>query len=144
MLQVIKRLSIPKADFLGMSASVLCMIHCLALPLFISLGFVVKSMDGHAGHHHHDHDHGHFHIHWDWHMLDYVFVALALWAVYQASKQAASRAIKIALWMSVSIFSVAILLHDLNEYMLLVSLFASLGLFITHVINWRSHKKCNI
>lgn len=143
MLQVIKRLSIPKADFLGMSASVLCMIHCLALPLFVALGFVVKNMDGHAGHDHH-HDHGHFHFHWDWHLLDYFFIVLALVAVYQASKQAASRAIKLALWMSVSIFSIAILLHDWNQYMLVVSLLASVALFVTHLVNWKTHKKCNI
>ncbi|MFC0655006.1 MerC domain-containing protein [Mongoliitalea lutea] len=144
MLQVIKRLSIPKADFLGMSASVLCMIHCLAVPLFVSLGFIVKNMDGHAGHHHHDHEHGYFHFHWDWHMLDYLFILLALVAVFQASKQANSRAIKLALWMSVSIFSVAILLHDLHNSMLFVSLGASLALFGTHIVNWKTHKKCNI
>lgn len=38
-----------RADYLGMFASLLCAVHCSALPLFISLGFV--SGAGHSHNH---------------------------------------------------------------------------------------------
>jgi cell division protein FtsW (lipid II flippase) len=136
MLQNIKKLSNRSADMMGISASVLCMIHCLAFPVMISLGYMVKYSDTHD----HDHDHEHFH----WHWMDYFFIALAIWAVYNAAKNTHSKRIKIALWIAVIIFSIAILLHEWNPVMIAVSIAASLALIIIHIINWKYHKNCKI
>lgn len=132
MLQTIRKLSSQSADMLGISASVLCMIHCLAFPVMISLGYLVNFSD--------DHDHSHEH----WHWMDYFFVILAVWAVYNAAKNTHSMRIKIALWIAVFIFSIAILLHELNPYMIVISIAASLILLIIHIINWKYHKRCKI
>lgn len=132
MLQTIRKLSSQSADMLGISASVLCMIHCLAFPVMISLGYLVNFSD--------DHDHSHEH----WHWMDYFFVILAVWAVYNAAKNTHSMRIKIALWIAVFIFSIAILLHELNLYMIVISIAASLILLIIHIINWKYHKRCKI
>ncbi|MCH7403456.1 MerC domain-containing protein [Belliella kenyensis] len=137
MLQKLKRLSSKSADLMGISASLLCMIHCLAIPVMISLGFIF----GHDDHSHHDHDH---HIHFHGHWMDFIFVALAIWAVLNASKTTHSKGIKIALYIAVTIFSVAVLLHESISWMIYVSLIASLSLVIVHIINWKFHRKCNV
>lgn len=136
MLQRIRRISFQSADIMGISASILCMIHCLAFPVLISVGFIFSPVDNHI----HEHDH----IHFDWHWIDFLFVALAIWAVYNAAKSTQSKSIKIALWVAVSIFSVGVLLHDVFYWMLYVSLIASIGLVIIHIINWKFHRKCNV
>ncbi|MFD2037226.1 MerC domain-containing protein [Belliella marina] len=136
MLQIIKRISAQSADFMGISASVLCLIHCLAFPILISMGFIFNSDE----HHHHDHDHAHIH----WHWMDFLFVFLAVWAVINAAKSTQSKAIKIALWVAVSIFSVGVLLHDVYSWMIFVSLVASISLVIIHIINWKYHRNCKV
>lgn len=136
MLQRIKRVSAQSADFMGISASILCLIHCLAFPVLISLGFIFSPVDNHT----HEHDH----VHFDWHWMDFLFVALAIWAVYNAVKSTQSKSIKIALWIAVSIFSVGVLLHDVFSWMLYISLLASIGLVIIHIINWKYHRKCKV
>lgn len=153
MLHYIKRLSNRSADFLGISASFLCMIHCLAIPVLVSMGYFLHSgtQHNHAhgmgvfhywGHQDHNHEHGGFHFHW--HSMDYIFVILALVAVYHAAKNTQSKEIKIGLWTAVSIFSIAILLHEWNAWMIWVSLSASIALIIIHILNWNYHKKCKI
>ena len=136
MLQVIKRISSQSADLIGISASVLCLIHCLVFPVLISAGFIFGH-DDHAGH-----DHVHAHVHWHW--MDFLFVALAIWAVISAVKSTQSRNIKIALWLAVTIFSVGVLLHDVFSWMIFVSLIASVALVIIHIVNWKFHRKCNV
>jgi hypothetical protein len=130
MLQVIKRLSVLSADAFGISASLLCMVHCLAFPLVISMGYIFQN-PGEQGH-----------IHWHW--VDYLFIGLALWAVFHSSKNTQSKGIKIALWIAVSVFSISVLLHDLTSWMVFISVSASMILVIVHIINWKFHRKCNI
>lgn len=136
MLQIIKRISSQSADMMGISASVLCMIHCLVFPVLISFGYMAR----YSGEHEHEHGHDHFH----WHWMDYFFIILAIWAVFNAAKNTHSKRIKIALWTAVLIFSVAILLHEWNSWMIAVSVLASLALIIIHIINWKYHKNCKI
>ncbi|MDO9551035.1 MerC domain-containing protein [Rhodonellum sp.] len=130
MLQVIKRLSAQSADVLGISASLLCMVHCLAFPLFISVGYIFQ----------HGEEPGHDH----WHFVDYLFIGLALWAVFHASKNTQSKGIKIALWIAVIVFSISVSLHDLAPWMVFVSVASSLALVIFHILNWKFHRKCNV
>jgi chromate transport protein ChrA len=128
MLQKIKDFSSRSADFLGISASILCMIHCMVIPVMISMGYIFKFSD--EAHEEH------------WHFLDYMFIALALVAVLNAAKNTNSKVIKIALWTAVSIFSVAIFLHEINPWMIVVSVASSLALLFIHIINWKHNKKC--
>ncbi len=130
MLQILRNITSRSADLLGISASVLCMIHCMVFPVFISLGFIFQHGEEH------DHDH--------WHFLDYIFIALAVWAVFTATKNTNSNGIKIGLWTAVSIFAVGVALHDWNPWMVIVSFAASVELLIIHILNWKFHKKCKI
>jgi hypothetical protein len=128
MLQNIKRISASTADLMGISASVLCLIHCLAFPLLISFGFFFGAMD----------EHGHEH----WHWLDYLFIGMAIIAVFFAAKNAHNYWIKVALWITVLLFSGAVLLHEDYPQMLFVSATLSIVLALIHTINWKNHRKC--
>jgi hypothetical protein len=130
MLHNLKRISASTADMIGISASLLCLIHCLAFPLLISFGFFFGAMD----------EHGHEH----WHWLDYAFICLAILAVYFAAKSAHRQWIKPALWITVLLFSGAILLHEDYPFMLFVSASLSLVLALIHTINWNNHRKCSV
>jgi hypothetical protein len=136
MLQRIRRISFQSADIMGISASILCMIHCLAFPVLISAGFIFSPVD----HHIHEYDH----LHFDWHWIDFLFVAFAIWAVYNAAKSTQSKSIKIALWVAVSIFSMGVMFHDVFHWMLYLSLMGSISLVVIHIINWKFHGKCNV
>jgi hypothetical protein len=139
MLQKLKGMKIPKPDFVGISASFLCMVHCLAYPLIISLGLLVKGPESSPRHFGAKYQH----VHLGWYWLDYVFVTLAIWAVVNAAKNTHSDFIKIGLWLSVTVFSFAILLHHRVEWMFFVSLTASLSLLIFHILNLKNYKIAN-
>ncbi len=116
------------ADILGIISSVLCIIHCLAIPVIIAFGMISNSF----GHHHH------------YHWLDYIFVGLAAFAVYYASLKAANNTLKIGLWLSLVVFSSGIFLHEVSHDFLYLSLVGSLALVVLHIFNYRAHRTCRI
>lgn len=81
------------ADFIGISGSVLCILHCLLLPLF---AFWQAS-----GEHNTDN-----------HFWDYFFVAISLYAVYNSLRHAARVYIKVMLVGGWAIFMLATLIEQ--------------------------------
>ena len=134
------------SDLLGMVSAGLCLIHCIALPVFllstISAGLVTH----------------------EWHWLggtplgavprrdtplggtplDYIFIALAVLAVYFSAKRTPSSYIRIGMWLSVIIFGVALLAHEISEYAQYISIAASMVLMLLHFINIRHCKRCSV
>ena len=106
-----------KADIIGISSAVLCLIHCLLTP-FLVLFF---------------HEYQHTHAHWL--RLDYLFLLVGLFAVYHAVKHGVSPKIKAALWSSLGVLSVAIVLHEHIHWMTYVAYTASFALISTHLVN---------
>lgn len=139
MLQKSKRLQFQKPDFVGISASFLCMVHCAVYPLIVSLGVFVRTSSDSPRYFGTKYQH----IHSGWYWLDYIFVALAIWAVFNATKNTHSDFIKIGLWASLTVFSFSILLHHQFEGMFFLSFSASLLLVIFHILNLKSYKICN-
>ncbi|MEM6764429.1 MAG: MerC domain-containing protein [Bacteroidota bacterium] len=127
---MIARLFQFKADFAGIFASILCLIHCLLAPIVaISLPYMGQSrfME-------HDHFHG------SWLGLDSLFVMLSLFAVWFAAKEAHQPVIRWGLWSSWAIFAAGIILHIQGiEAGELLSYVGSFALIISHVFNFRSH-----
>jgi hypothetical protein len=122
MLQKVREIALVKSDFLGMSASFLCIIHCLAAPVLISFGSVFN-----------------FYAHN--HLWDYVFMAMAFIAVWTTAKNTQSQPIKWALWIAVFSFSISLMLHDWVDWMRWFSLGSSLVLVVLHFLNWKFHLK---
>lgn len=110
-----------KADTIGILSSVLCLIHCLLLPLFIFGGLLNEEWAAHA----------------PW--VDYLFIVLAIGAVFFASRQTNRYVLRLSMWITVGWFAVSILLHDKFDAALFSSMIASVVLVVLHSINFRNH-----
>lgn len=113
-----------KADYVGITGSVLCAIHCLITPVLLMTSSALK----------------HDALRFGYLSLDYVFIAVNIVAVYFATRHYGSPVIKRFLWGFLALFTVAILLEDVSETFEFVGYMASAGLIITHFFNIRQHR----
>ena len=107
-----------RADLIGVGGSILCIVHCLVLPVLVLTG----AWAGSEGH---------------WESLDYFFILLAVLAVYFSVRDLAHPLIRLGLWLSWVGFSVSILLHEAYPKALYASLGFSLVLMLFHGASYR-------
>lgn len=124
------------ADRLGITSSVLCLIHCLVLPLVAGIWFEI-------GHHHHHHHAGSGHDH-DLllHGIDYAFIPLSAIAVVFAVRHTHLPAIRISLLAFMALFVSGILLAETNAAFEHLTHVGSAGLVLTHLINLKVCRSC--
>ena len=113
-----------KADYIGITGSVLCIIHCLVTPVLLLTTSLLQDSTFRIG----------------YLSLDYVFIGVNIVAVYFATRHYAPIAIKRSLWGFLSLFSVALLLEGTAPFFEYIAYIASAGLVITHLINIRQHR----
>lgn len=113
-----------KADYIGITGSVLCIIHCLITPILLMSTALVQDE----------------HLRIGYLSLDYLFIGINILAVYFATRHYALPAVKKALWSFLALFAAAIILEDVNRVFTYVAYVASAGLVITHLINIRQHR----
>lgn len=101
-------------DLLGMTNSLLCLVHCLAMPFLVAIG---------AAFLHHP-------------VVAVLFVALAAWAVRTATRNARGQALTWFLWSAWSVFALAFLLEDLHHGVEVAGLVASGALVLGHGLHW--------
>lgn len=88
-------LGISQSDNLGVAASSLCLIHCIATPfLFIAQSCSISCCESSP-------------IWWQW--IDYGFLLISVIAVYWSAKKAKSKWIGLGLWLSWFVLSFLIL-----------------------------------
>lgn len=107
------------ADVLGTITSLACAVHCLAMPLLLSLG--ATFLTGHS--------------------IAYLFIVLAAFAVWSAA-HSANRSMRVAMWGTWLLFAAGIVLehqHAMFEYL---GIGASLLLATLHVLNYRARSGC--
>lgn len=122
---VMKRTSISnKADYIGITGSVLCIIHCLITPVLLLTSSLFQDSALRVG----------------YLSLDYVFIGVNIVAVYFATRHYALPAIKRSLWGFLGLFSMALLLEDAAPIFEYIAYLASAGLVITHLLNIRQHR----
>ena len=113
-----------KADYIGITGSVLCMIHCITAPILVVASGLFHDdtlRTGFLG-------------------LDYVFIAINIAAVYFATRHHTSLTIRTALWSFLALFAVALLLEDTSTVFNYAAYVASAGLVITHLVNLWQHR----
>jgi hypothetical protein len=113
-----------KADYIGIAGSVLCIIHCLITPVLLMTTALFQNEKLRIG----------------YLSLDYVFIGVNIIAVYFATRHYVHPLIKKSLWGFLSLFSIALLLEDVNPFFEYVAYIASAGLVITHLLNIRQHR----
>ena len=114
-----------KADYVGITGSILCIIHCLITPILLVTSNVFQHDALRVG----------------YLSLDYVFIGVNIVAVYFATRHYAAPAVRVALWSFLTVFAVAVLLEDVNSFFEYLGYAASFGLVSTHLINIRQHRQ---
>ncbi len=89
-----------KADAIGIMASSLCLIHCIATPfVFITHACVATTCSATPA--------------W-WKLIDYTFLIVALIAIYFATKHSIKKWVRITLWLSWTLLAAIILNESLH------------------------------
>jgi hypothetical protein len=114
-----------KYDIVGITSSALCLVHCIASPLLLLLGYHFFEPDG-------------------WHLWDFAFLAISAFAVYSVSKGHTTKWIKAGLWASFAVLSVSILLQHDNFVFLVTSWCAAASLIVFHIFNIRHCHTCAV
>ncbi|WP_461098536.1 MerC domain-containing protein [Spirosoma luteolum] len=113
-----------KADYIGITGSILCLIHCLVTPVLLLSSRLLQNEPLRVG----------------YLSLDYVFIAVNIVAVYFATRHYASALVRRALWSFLTLFAISILLEDTAPLFEYLGYVASAGLVFTHLINIRQHR----
>lgn len=113
------------SDRLGIASAVLCMIHCMVVPL----AFVLKVWwSGHTA----------YVLPTWWGLIDYFFLVISFVAVYHSAGHALSKMVKRSFWFFWGVLTVAILFEN---YIHWLAYFASAGLIATHLVNLRMQQR---
>jgi multidrug transporter EmrE-like cation transporter len=114
-----------KTDKVGIIASTLCMIHCIATPfLFLAKSCSASCCEASPS--------------W-WSSLDFLFLTVSFFAIYQSNKNSSKTYIKYALWTSWGVL-LAVLLNEKFQLLALAEsaiYFPAMMLVILHVYNSR-------
>lgn len=113
-----------KADYIGITGSVLCIIHCLITPILLMTTALLQDEQLRIG----------------YLSLDYVFIGVNIIAVYFATRHYAPPLIKKSLWGFLALFTAALLLEEVNPAFEYLAYAASAGLVISHLLNIRQHR----
>ncbi|WP_345269589.1 MerC domain-containing protein [Nibrella viscosa] len=110
-----------KADVVGITGSVLCILHCLTTPILLMTSALVANETVRVG----------------YLSLDYLFIGINIAAVYHATRHNTSALIKASLWFFLGLFAVSLLLEEVNPVFEYVAYAASAGLVFSHLYNIR-------
>lgn len=111
-----------KADYIGITGSLLCLVHCLATPvLLMTTNFLKDEL-----------------VRSSFLSLDYLFIGINIIAVYYATRHTPSNLIRVSLWGFLVLFSITIALEDVNPIFEYAGYLASIGLVTTHLFNIRT------
>jgi uncharacterized BrkB/YihY/UPF0761 family membrane protein len=124
-----RRLSTLYADYAGIIAAAICLIHCLAAPLV--LGAAAHS------HEHAHHPEGPWYLHRGW---DFVFLGIGLMAVRYSARHSHHRWMKWLLWGTFASLAMSVLLEASGEifrYMVYVASAALISAHVFQLLRWR-------
>lgn len=110
-----------KSDLIGILNSSVCVVHCISLPVLVSLGatFVLHPA------------------------VTWAFILVALISVFLASRHAHRTWIRVVLWTALVLFTVSIVLEERHIVFEALSYFASALLIVGHVLNRRYCRTCS-
>ncbi len=114
-------------DVLGVAASGLCLVHCIAFPLLALYFFKDTPAEGSAIET----------------MVSAILLMGSFMAVYLSSRHNSTNGLAYFLWLFFCLFAFSILFEEDFAWTQTLSYFASAGLILCHIINiWQCHK-CN-
>lgn len=105
-------------DYIGISAAVLCLVHCILFPLLIIVPLGISHNP----------------------LIDLLFLIVGTSVVFRITKKLESRWLKILFWTSIGIIAISIgldLIFHVHSELIFIG---AAGLIIAHIINFRNHK----
>lgn len=118
-MEMIKKLN---SDFLGMLSSILCLIHCLALPfIVVFFGETLKSLE---------------HLEF----ADWIFAVISLYAAYDSLRKTQSKGLRITFIIGWLFFIIGIIFHESGVLSYSLHL-GSLILITSHIRNYMLKRK---
>jgi len=120
-----EKISTAKSDYLGIISSILCLIHCLALPFFFLLGIQFNEYWKH-----------------NYENFGLLFLFISFITVFYSAKNANSLYVSLFMWLFFISLAIGILFEEnfrAAQYLLGIG---SVGLVITHIANIRHCMLC--
>lgn len=125
------RITSLKTDKIGILASTLCLIHCIATPfLFLASSCSSNCCESSP----------------NWYSsLDFIFLLISLFAVYQSSKNSSKQWMKYAMWSSWAVLLAVLLSENIHIFSLpeYTIYFPALALVVLHIYNLK-YCQCKI
>jgi hypothetical protein len=110
------------ADVVGLTNALLCMAHCLAVPVLVASGAAFVAHPA----------------------VELLFIGLAAWAVWSATRYRGPHPLRWTLWTLWVVFSIALLLEHVHPLMEWLGLGASLAMVVAHGLNLRVRPLCAV
>jgi hypothetical protein len=105
-------------DAVGISAAVLCLIHCVVFPLLMIIPLGISHNP----------------------YIDLAFLIIGAVVVYRVTKNIASSWLKLLFWSSIILISISVLADLILEIHIPLIYAGAAGLITGHIINFRNHK----
>ncbi|WP_223607831.1 MerC domain-containing protein [Chryseobacterium sp. OSA05B] len=105
-------------DAVGISAAVLCLIHCIAFPLLMIIPLGISHNP----------------------YIDLAFLVIGAVVVYRVTRRMTSRWLKLLFWASIVLISVSVLADFIFEVHIPLIYAGAAGLIAGHIINFKNHK----
>jgi hypothetical protein len=118
--EVVKEQVPINSDFIGVSGSFLCLIHCLA-PQMIALGSIGLGISS-------------FFASEGWTLFFFLTCLLAVW---HSSRKSVFLYVQVLLWLAFALFTTGLLVEHLTHSESIISYFGSAALITAHLVNFR-------
>ena len=105
-------------DAVGISAAVLCLIHCIAFPLLMIIPLGIS--------------HNPF--------IDLTFLIIGAVVVYRVTKNMTWNWLKFLFWISIALIAVSVVADLIFEIHIPLIYAGAAGLITGHILNFRNHK----
>ena len=105
-------------DTIGISAAVLCLIHCIIFPLLMVIPLGISHNP----------------------YIDLAFLLVGAVVVFRITQQISSRWLKLLFWISISLLFISVLTDLIFEVHIPLIYVGAAGLITGHIINFKNHK----
>ncbi|MFZ4928618.1 MerC domain-containing protein [Chryseobacterium sp. Mn2064] len=105
-------------DTIGISAAVLCLIHCIVFPLLMIIPLGISHNP----------------------YIDFAFLLVGAVVVFRITKQISSRWLKCLFWISIGLILISVLADLIFEVHIPLIYLGAAGLITGHIINFKNHK----
>lgn len=105
-------------DAVGISAAVLCLIHCIIFPLLLVIPLGISHNP----------------------YIDLIFLIIGTVVVFRVTRQIKKQWLKLLFWVSIILIAVSVLADLIFEVHLPLIYAGAVGLIAGHIINFKNHK----